>query len=246
MEFLETKYKRYGLLGTILFHGVLLFLFIFYGLTVPVPIPEETIMINFGTSDQGSGNIQPEEVSASQLPTTTSDANTDVETQNTTDAVNIKKKETAEKVPDPIKDPEKVVNKEALYTGKKTTNTNNKNEGETGNPGDQGNPDGSKESNSHIGDPNGKGTSYSLGNRKALVKTRPRYDCQETGTVVVKITVDRNGNVVKVSSGERGTTNTAACLMQKAEEAAFKTKWEADPNAPELQVGKITYNFVLN
>lgn len=245
MEILETKYKRYGLLGTIVFHGILLFLFIFYGLTVPVPIPQDSILINFGTSDQGTGAVQPEEMSSSQSPATATNINPDVLTQNATEAITLNKKEETKVVEEPVKDPEKIVNPNALYS-KKNNNANNASEGETGNPGDQGNPDGSKESNSHTGSPGGTGNSYSLGNRKALVKTKPRYDCQETGTVVVRIFVDRSGSVVKVSSGERGTTNTAACLVKKAEEAALKTKWEADPSAPEHQVGKITYNFVLN
>ena len=51
---------RRGLLGTGIFHLVLLVLLIFFGFTTPFPIPEEEgILINFGTDDSGSGLIDP-------------------------------------------------------------------------------------------------------------------------------------------------------------------------------------------
>ena len=44
----------------------------------------------------------------------------------------------------------------------------------------------------------------------------------------------------------QGTTNTAKCLLDQARIAAINTKWQADSNAPEKQVGKIIYTFSLN
>ncbi|WP_293890155.1 energy transducer TonB [Flavobacterium sp.] len=93
---------------------------------------------------------------------------------------------------------------------------------------------------------NGSGSGYSLGNRKALNKPQPDYTCQEQGRVAVQVTVDRNGNTVSVTAGVQGTTNTARCLLDQAKIAAMNTKWQADSNAPETQVGKIIYTFSLN
>ncbi|MBP6558631.1 MAG: energy transducer TonB [Flavobacterium sp.] len=93
---------------------------------------------------------------------------------------------------------------------------------------------------------NGSGSGYSLGNRKALNKPQPDYTCQEQGRVAVQVTVDRNGNTVSVTAGVQGTTNTAKCLLDQAKIAAMSTKWQADSNAPEKQVGKIIYTFSLN
>ncbi len=93
---------------------------------------------------------------------------------------------------------------------------------------------------------NGSGTGYSLGNRKALNKPQPNYTCQEQGRVAVEVTVDRNGNTVSVRPGVQGTTNSAKCLIDQAKIAAMSTKWQADSNAPETQVGKIIYTFTLN
>lgn len=91
----------------------------------------------------------------------------------------------------------------------------------------------------------GNGSGYSLGNRKALTKPAPAYNCNEEGVVVVQITVDKNGTVIEAKPGARGTTNTATCLASQAKIAAMKTKWEPSPDGAEKQVGQIKYNFSL-
>lgn len=92
----------------------------------------------------------------------------------------------------------------------------------------------------------GGGSGYSLGNRKALSKPAPKYTCNESGKVVVEVSVDRNGNTINATAGIKGTTNTAKCLLDQARIAAMNTKWDASNDAPEKQVGKIVYNFNLN
>ena len=93
----------------------------------------------------------------------------------------------------------------------------------------------------------GGGSGYSLNGRKALSKPKPNSECSnETGTVVVQITVDKNGNTISAVSGVKGTTITAKCLREQAKMAAMNTKWDADSNAPTKQTGTITYNFSLN
>lgn len=92
----------------------------------------------------------------------------------------------------------------------------------------------------------GGGTGYSLGNRKAVSKPAPKYTCNESGKVVVEVSVDRNGKTIDAIAGIKGTTNTAKCLLDQARIAAMDTKWDASSDAPEKQVGKIVYNFNLN
>lgn len=92
----------------------------------------------------------------------------------------------------------------------------------------------------------GNGSGYALGNRKALVKPSPNYNCDEQGKVVVEVTVDRNGKTISAVAGIQGTTNTARCLLDQAKIAALNTKWQASTDAPEKQVGRIIYNFNLN
>jgi len=92
----------------------------------------------------------------------------------------------------------------------------------------------------------GNGTGYSLGNRKAISKPAPKYTCNETGKVVVEVSVDRTGKTIDAIAGIKGSTNTAKCLLDQARIAAMNTKWDASSDAPEKQVGKIVYNFNLN
>ena len=92
----------------------------------------------------------------------------------------------------------------------------------------------------------GNGSGYSLGNRKAISKPAPKYTCNESGKVVVEVSVDRNGRTINAIAGIKGTTNTARCLLDQARIAAMNTRWDASNDAPEKQVGKIVYNFNLN
>lgn len=126
-------------------------------------------------------------------------------------------------------------------------------EGEAGGEGDQGSPDGDKNSPNRSGGSTGGGGAggsgnYLLGNRQALNKPRPEYQCDDQGRVVVKIYVDRNGQVTRAIPGERvpnGAASTASskCLYDKARAAAMRTTWQGDADAPSLQIGYIIYNF---
>lgn len=91
----------------------------------------------------------------------------------------------------------------------------------------------------------GGGRGYSLSGRKALVKPLPKDGCNEAGTVVVEVSVDRSGNVISATPGIRGTTNNSSCLLQRAKAAALATKWESSTTAPSKQVGSIVYEFQL-
>ncbi len=54
------KLKGRGLIGTIIYHALLLLLLIFAGLTFPDPPPEEEgILVNFGTDEFGLGDFEP-------------------------------------------------------------------------------------------------------------------------------------------------------------------------------------------
>ncbi len=122
--------------------------------------------------------------------------------------------------------------------------------------GGEGNDDVAGDKGKITGDPNAEGYygngggggngNYLLGNRKPLSKPEPKYLCEEEGWVVVRIEVDMNGKVIKATPGVKGSTNTAECLMSQAREAALKTRWQADLNAPSKQVGFIRYGFSLS
>lgn len=91
----------------------------------------------------------------------------------------------------------------------------------------------------------GGGHGYSLAGRRATTRPTPQNNCNEAGTIVVRVTVDRNGNVVNALPGIKGSTNSSSCLQNIAKDAAMRTKWEAKASAPNNQIGEIVYNFRL-
>ena len=147
----------------------------------------------------------------------------------------------------------KEVNKKALFPGKATEGGTG-GEGETGKQGNQGSLEGSPDSNNRTGgstggngtgEGDGKGISVNLGGRKALSLPKPDYLIQKKGIVVVQVTVDKQGNVTKVSSGVKGSTTLDNELLKAAEKAALTAKFDVSPNAPAYQTGTITYIFKL-
>lgn len=88
----------------------------------------------------------------------------------------------------------------------------------------------------------GSGNGWKLSGRKLSSSGKVVQKCNEYGTVVVQITVNRNGDVIGAKYS-KGTTNTAPCLIEPAIATAKKYKWQPDPTAPETQIGFITVNF---
>lgn len=93
----------------------------------------------------------------------------------------------------------------------------------------------------------GKGCAgFSLTGRSAKALPSPSVNSNKEGKVVVKIWVDRAGNVTQVSAPEKGSTLTDAAYVEQAKTAARKAKFSAKDDAPESQSGTITYVFRNN
>jgi len=90
----------------------------------------------------------------------------------------------------------------------------------------------------------GDGVSFNLEGRGSVHLPKPAYDTPEQGKVVVTIWVNKQGKVTRALEGAKGTTITSLKLRKLARDAALKAVFTPDPNAPELQKGTITYNFV--
>ena len=80
-------------------------------------------------------------------------------------------------------------------------------------------------------------------NRFAVRKVKPKYVCEEFGKVIVRVWVNQKGVTIKAEAGIRGTTVSASCLLKEAKQAAMQTTWTPYFDAPEVQIGQITYNF---
>lgn len=120
-------------------------------------------------------------------------------------------------------------------------------EGDDNRSGDKGSPDGDPYATSYYGSPgSGSGTGgYGLNGRSLVSRGKVPQECNEAGRVVVKIVVDKNGNVISATPGVKGTTNNSPCLLDPAKKTAFKHKWNLDSNAPSQQVGFVVVNFKL-
>ena len=260
--------NRIGLLGTLLFHGAFLTVFLFFGLHPPYPPPpEEGIMVNFGLEDKGSGESEPI-VNDKEKPVVipeekpVSKEETKILTQDAEDAPAIDskknkvKKETA-KVPIvkketvvvkkvvPIKEEPKV-NAKALYTGRKTDSKNTGSEGVAGGQGNQGSPFGSPDSKNHAqGDSRGNGgPEFNLAGRNPQYLEEPKANFRENGDVVIEVTVDKDGKVTSARQG-KGSTTQDATLITAAIKAAMASKFDQKSDAEPIQRGTITYHFTL-
>ena len=91
----------------------------------------------------------------------------------------------------------------------------------------------------------GRGKGYGLNGRNLQSNGKVVQDCNKEGTVVVRITVNNNGEVVQAVPGVKGSTNTHPCLLEPARKTALLHKWFPDNNAPAEQIGFVVIQFKL-
>ena len=121
------------------------------------------------------------------------------------------------------------------------------NEGDDALPGDKGQADGDPYASSYYGSPgSGSGTGgYGLMGRSLASRGKEQQNCNEEGRVVVRIVVNRSGEVIDATPGVKGTTNNNPCLLEPARKTAFMHRWNPDPKAPSQQIGFVVVNFKL-
>ncbi len=251
METKNQKDRVKGIVGTVLFHCVLLAAFLFLGLRTPLPLPEEEgIEVRLGDFEgMGEINYTPPPAYIPPTPSQPEYVKEENLTQNTDETPRIDKivkpikNESPVKTDNTVKEDvktEPVVNPNLLF---KPSNKTGQNQGNSDKPGYQGNPNGNPNSNNPVGT-HGNGISFSLSGRSSKYIPKPEYNSPEQGTVVVSITVDKNGKVIKAIPGAVGTTTTDATLRNLAKEAALRATFDANQNAAEEQIGTITYKFI--
>jgi hypothetical protein len=138
---------------------------------------------------------------------------------------------------------------DALIGGvSKSEGTETGSEGNDDKAGDKGQLDGNPYAPSYFG---GQGTGsggvgYGLNGRGRASFKKLTQDCNESGMVIVRIVVNQSGNVISAEPGQKGTTNTAKCLLDPAKKIAMSHKWPADSKAPTRQIGFVSVNFKLS
>lgn len=264
------KHKVAGIAGTVAFHIAILLLLVLFGLKPQLPIPaEESILINFGDSDVGSGLVEPSAAEKIALAAQSKQAAQQESplTQDFEEAPTLPTKAISKKKPDikvpaekaiaqtnptavptaPVEKPREV-NKRALFPGKSSSNMASQGEGDGGGVGNQGKQNGSPDSKSRTGGSTGgsKGHSFSLNGRNIVGGfPNPAYNVQASGKVVVAITVDQNGSVTKATYSPKGSTTSDSRLIHAAISAAQKTRFNIDRDGPSVQTGNIMYIFNL-
>ncbi len=264
---IEKQNQVKGIITSIAIHGILLILFFFLtGVTPPIPAWDSGgVEINFGYMDDGMGDVQPiatevAPVLPQAVKPTAPEKNTGekiISQENSDVVVNTKKKEDTKKKKTTTVTVTKTENKtevkkeqpKAVFKG--WTNTNSTSEGDGTHSGDKGQLNGTPTGTNYNGTPGinggpggfGDGNKYSLTGRTMMKKPSLNNTSQETGIVVVKIKVNKQGKVISADGPAQGSTTTSTYLFNLARIASLAAQFDANSGATDEQFGTITYNF---
>lgn len=271
MKFFRTPHEKKSAVITTIITVLIILLFFLLGLKYYDPPISFGMEVNFGNASQGMGKTQPKKpivakstqkpspkkTSSKPIPKKT--AQPKVVTQESSDvAVPVK---TEKKQTQPVKEvskkaapPKPKVDQATKNILSKLVNQKKAEEKEApqgeGNDlveGDKGKIEGNPYANSYfnLAGPGGMGKGFGLNGRRLESRGKVTQQCNQEGVVVVRITVNRKGDVVQAEPGVKGTTNTHPCLMQPAKQTALLHKWFPDSKAPAQQIGFVVIQFKL-
>jgi len=278
--YFKTKHEKDSARITTLIAVILLLLIFIVGPKYLDPPLEYGIAVNFGTSDFGSGRIQPkkpiksqpqeikkpqEVVESKPEAATPQETKEEVLTQDNAESIAIKKKEAAEAKEKAIAEAKAKAEAERIERERqeqeakkkkldaliggigKSDGTETGGEGDDNRAGDKGQLNGDPYAPSYFGEPGsgGGGSGYGLRGRGRPSKSKVLPECDEEGSVVVEIQVNRQGQVIRAVAGKKGTTG-ALCLYDAAKKTALTYKWPSDAKAPVKQVGFVVINFSVS
>jgi len=261
--------RQYGILGTILLHNIIILILLFTFMSLSKPAPSEGgILINFGDVESAGGPTEPRmNESPASPPQAASQSRAENEegilTQDFEEAPVVKEtpeKKTEQKTPKTVKpapvntktppatpiEKPRTVNTKALYSNKgQSTTESGTSEGIYKGNGNMGDPSGTPESDNYSKGLGGSGIVSTLAGRNPVHLQKPEFTIHKEGIVVVEITVDRTGNVISAAPGAKGSTIVDNTLYAAAKKAALESKFNLKNDAPERQIGNITYHFKL-
>jgi TonB family protein len=215
-------------------------------------------------SDGIGDAVQVVESTEVTTPTTQENSSQDVVTSDNGEDVNITKSETnntstSQTVVIPVKPKVKTAAELLAEKFNKNKGNNGGGDGNSGHAGNDGRPDGNPNTNGNGGTgggdgggdgpgkgpgkgPGNGGYGFSLAGRSVMTPPTLSKDTKEEGKVVVEITVDKNGKVIKADPNGRGTNTQSAMLKAKARQAALATTFNVSGEFEE-QKGTITIIF---
>ena len=276
MKYFETKHEKDSARITTLFAVILILLIFIVGPKYMDPPLEFGVAVNFGTTDYGSGNIQPKKTIKSEIKeiikqpevvesqpesSKPKQVNEDVVTQDIEESIAIKKQEEAEakakaeakaeadRIAKEKRELEEKKKKlDALIGGiGKSDGTDTGSEGNDSQPGDKGQLDGDPYAPSYFGEPGSGGGGTGYGLRGRGKPTKSK----------VLPECDEEGSVVveihvsregRVTNAFPGKRGTTGniCLYDAAKKTALTYKWPSDSKAPTKQVGFVIINFSVS
>lgn len=281
MKYLKTPHERKSAVLTSIIAALLLLLLSFVGLQYFDPPISYGMEVNFGTSTQGKGKVQPIKAVASQpKPTPQQLKPTPVQPQAEKAVAKVLTQE-EESIPVVKKVPKKVSPKEEtpkkvepkkiekktpptppkptvaastksilsnVLNAKKQEGEEKAGEGNDAVAGDKGKTEGNPYANSYYNKAGlgGNGKGFGLNGRNLQSNGAVTQDCNQEGIVVVRITVNQQGQVMTAEPGVKGSTNVHPCLLEPAKKTAFLHRWFPDNNAPTIQTGFVVINFKLS
>ena len=264
--------RRRGIIVTAIVHSLMLAANIVFGIKYLDPPPLSGVIVAYGTDADGAGSpayneqtpretpaaVRPSEQKYEEVPEealSTQDQPSPVEVKKVEKPKEKKTEKPKEKAPEkPVETtvtaPEpKKEQKPSDATARALANIldpgNDASKGDGQNAGYKGSPEGSLSSDKYGAGGVGGDGNYRLAGRKALTKPKPEYTGRDQGRVVVRVQVDRQGNVVSAKYSLQGTEVSDPVLIRNAERAAMQTKWQANPSAEPVQEGTIIYEFNL-
>lgn len=244
MNYLVRIYRRniYGIIGTLVFHIIVVALFLFTEIKIKGNIKEEPILIEFPDILPEKEEKIPEKVESEQLSGLESKTG-----NNLTNAASNRLSEKSNTSPKDkffnddylkeVNDAKKLVSDVNSQLSKKKVNIEDiKMPVET----TKGmNPDSIKNI-IYTGESN---IVYYLKNRYHRSLPIPVYLTQGGGKIIIEIVVDREGNVTQATP-QAGQKISDEQIIEYAKIAALKTIFNSDPKAPQNQKGTIHYNFI--
>jgi len=268
-DILERENRVRSALATAGICALLLLLFFFLGFYTPYPPPaEEGLLVDFGNTATGFGQENPStQPQAAAQPEAEAQKSPDgAVDQNLEESVALpkpsEKKEPVKKpvekpkpvqeskpvVKEPEPDPKPAVDERFVFNKEKHDfKSNSGSQGNTKGSGNMGDPSGGKSDN-YLGQNSGlgdKGISFGLSGR-GMVGPPPTDNAhQEYGDIKITIQVNKNGQVIDAQYSRQGSTITDRALIDKYVAYARKARFNADPDAPDVQQGFITFKLTL-
>ncbi len=236
----ENKGKRVGLMCTVIFHLVVLIVFLLYSINAVVS-DGNAFMLDFSKQDQIEQQIREQEMKESVAQEIDDILSGRRPVSETYRNVAVDRSTSGKQLKDDrFKNPNQVYN-EAEELQRRLDASRKEALARQGTDDLPSNSSGSEVKSETYKGPSV--LSYKLDGRKKAYLPVPAYKAMGGGDVTVRIVVNRKGYVISAQIVESVSTPDAS-IREYALQAARRSRFTASATAPEKQVGEIVYRFI--